>query len=100
MIDLKRDDLNPLIESGKDLILYFYQPNHAASTIGFSAVEEVENMIGRSFEIYKVNVSTELEIKDAFGVNGVPETISVKNKKIHKRTVGVLFSNQILDLLK
>ena len=100
MVDLKRDELNPLIETGNDIILYFYEPNHAHSTIGFAAVEEVENLVGRNFDVFIVNVLNEPEIKDAFGVTSVPETVSVKNKRIYKRSSGVLFSNQILDLIK
>ena len=100
MKELKRDELNPLIESGKDVLLFFFELNHPASTLAYPALEEVNGMVGRSFEIYLVNASDEPEIKDAFSVDVVPEFIAVKNKKIHKRLQGILFSNQILDLLK
>jgi thioredoxin-like negative regulator of GroEL len=100
MKELKRDELNPLIESGKDILLFFFDPNHPVSTLAYPALEEVNGMVGRSFDIFLVNACDEPEIKDAFSVNAVPEFISVKNKKIHKRAKGILFSNQILDLLK
>ncbi len=100
MKNLHRDELNSVIQSGKPLILYFYRKDHAASAVGFASVQEVDGLIAKNFEIYCVDVDMEPEIADAFSVTDVPETITVKNKRIHQRAYGTLFSNQILELLK
>ena len=100
MKNLQKNELNSVIQSGKPLILYFYRNDHAASAVGIASVQEVDGLIAKNFEIYGVEVDSEPEIADAFSVTIVPETISVKNKKIYQRAHGTLFSNQILDLLK
>lgn len=100
MKNLHKDELNTVIQSGSPLILYFYREQHAASAVGMASIQEVDGLIAKNFQIYGVDIDAEPEIAEAFSISIVPETISVKNKKIHQRAHGTLFSNQILDLLK
>ncbi len=100
MIELTQSGFNALIESGDDLILYVHSPNHAPSIVGMSAIQEVDGMYGKSFEIYCVDATQEPEICNALSVDELPCAIGIKNKKVYKRITGVVYSNQILDLLK
>lgn len=100
MKELQRENFDQEIASGDDLILYLYDPKEAASVIGLGAVKEVAGYIGKNFRIFTVDISKNPEICAALDSKDVPEFISIKNKKIHKRVQGMLFSNQILDLVK
>ena len=84
----------------KDLILYFYRENHPMCTICESAVREVDGMIGKNFDLYRINADTDPEILNACNVQEVPTAISIRNRRIYKRLSGKLASNLILDLLK
>ena len=77
-------------------------PEHAPSTIGLQSMQEVDSMHGKSFVVYQVNFLEEPEIAEAFSIqkDNLPEIICIKNKKVHKRQTGPLYSNQILELLK
>jgi thioredoxin-like negative regulator of GroEL len=100
MKNLHREQLNAVIQTGKPLILYFYRNHQAQSIVGAAAVREIDQLIAKNFDVFCIDVDLEPEIADAFSVTEVPETISVKDKRIHRRVRGALFSNQILDLLK
>ena len=84
----------------KDLLLYFYRENHPMCTICESAVLEVDGMIGKNFDLYRINADTDAEILNACNVKEIPEIISIRNHRIYKRLTGRFASNLILDLLK
>jgi hypothetical protein len=65
-----------------------------------AALETVEQMHGKNFAIYIVNVDKQPEIKLALSCKDRAEFISIKEKKIHNRKAGIIFSNEILELLK
>lgn len=97
---LTKENFDEVVRSGKELILFIYQNNQAESVLTQSAIKTIDQMIGKSFEIYLVDSDAEPEILHACSIKDVPEVITVKNTKIFKRSCGVLDSNQILNLLK
>ena len=100
MKEMKQENFNALVASGNTLILCFYKDNHAMSTITLDSLKKVDAMHGKEFEIYIINADKEPEMIEACLVNTIPTTLSIVNTKIHKKEEGILFSNQILDLIK
>ncbi len=100
MKELKSESFNSVVASGDTLILNFYRDNHAMSTITLESLKKVDTMHAKEFEIYIINADKEPEIMEACLVKKVPTTLSIINTKIHKKEEGILFSNQILDLIK
>lgn len=100
MKELKQESFNSVVASGDTLILCFYRDNHAMSTIILDSLKKVDAMHAKDFEIYIINADKEPEIKDACLVKTVPTTLSIINTRIYKKEEGILFSNQILDLIK
>lgn len=100
MKDLMKDGFDSVMKSGKDLIILFYKKENAASTIAMSTMKEVDSLHARPFDTYTVDIDAEPEIAKAFDIKMVPEYISMKNCKIFKRNTDLLYSNQVLDLLK
>lgn len=97
---LQRAEFDTVMKSGKDMILFFYQKEDAASTLGIQTMNEVDSLIGRSFDLYFVDAAAEPDIVQAFSVNSIPEYISMKQSKIHKRSSDLLYANEVLALLK
>lgn len=102
MKQLQREEFNEIIKSGNDLILFFYQTGQAASELAGKSLDEVDGMLGKAFEIYVVNADDQPEICNACSVpfDQIPYFISVRQSKVLRRANGILYSNQILDLLK
>ncbi len=100
MEQLKREDFNDVILSGEVSLIFFYKAYHSISTLSLESIREVDQLIGKSFKTYSVDVDLEPEICDALSIQHAPEFICIKNSKVHKRATGFLYSNQILDLLK
>lgn len=93
-------DLDRVIKSNKDLILFFYKENDPTSILGRNTMNEVFALIGRPFDMYLIHADSEPEILNAFSVENVPEYISVKNRKIFKRSTDLLEVSEVLALLK
>lgn len=94
------EDFNQVIQSGQDLILYVFSPNDPVSQISLSAIQEVDGMIGKTFEVYLVNAVDHPEIADALSVKKIPETIGIRNRRVCSRKQGLIYSNQVLNMLR
>ncbi len=98
---LQRAEFDSVMHSGKDIILFFYyKEGDAASTLGIQTMNEVNALIGRSFDLYLVDADAEPDIVQAFSVKSVPEYVSMKKTKIHKRSSDLLRPSEVLALLK
>ncbi len=100
MKNLIREEFDQIMHSGSDMILLFYQKENAACTIALQTFTEVDAMHAKPFDTYKIDIESEPEIALAFDIKKTPEYISMKNSKIYKRSHDLLYTNQILDLLK
>lgn len=97
---LRRADLDDVIKSNKDLILFFYKENDPTSILGCNTMKEVFELIGRPFDMYLIHADSEPEILNAFSVKSVPEYISVKNSRIYKRSTDLLEVSEVVALLR
>ena len=97
---VSKEIFDPLMKSGKDLILFFYKKNDAASILGLNTMNEVNALIGKNFELYLIDVESEPEIAEAFSIKIIPEYISMKENKIFKRSTDLLEVSRVLNLLK
>jgi len=97
---LIREEFEQVMHKNQDLILLFYQKENAACQLAMQTLEEIHSMHARPFDIYVIDIDAEPEISFAFDIKNVPEYISMKNSKIYKRSCKLLYTNQILDLLK
>ena len=100
MEHITREGFDLIMKSGEKLLLYFYREGDAASFLGMNTMKEIEQLLGRDFNIYLVNVDLEPEISYAFANTIAPEFITMKDCKIHKRSTDRLTASQVLELLK
>lgn len=99
-LKLKRAEFDSIMNSGNPLIIYFYREGDPASVLQMQRIAQLDELVAKNFGLYIVDVSEEPEISAAFDVESVPQIIAMKNSKIYKRTEDLLYTNQILDLLK
>jgi thioredoxin-like negative regulator of GroEL len=99
-LKLKRAQFDSVMHCGMPLLIYFYKEGDAASTLGMESIRQLDHLVAKDFGLYIVDVSEEPEISEAFDVNTVPQIVTMKNSKIYKRSENLLYTNQILDLLK
>ncbi len=97
---LRREEFDQVIRSGNDIIIFCYKENDAESTLGMKALETIERMYGKNFNTYIVNILNEPEIVSALGSTDHAEFICIKKTKIYSRKTGIIYSNEILELLK
>lgn len=97
---LRRSELDRVVRSGADLILFFYKKNHAPSILGIATMENVDALVAKPFQLYLIDTEDEPEITKAFSVETVPEYVTVKNRRIYKRSSDLLEPSQVLALLK
>ena len=97
---LKREDFDFVMHRGKDLILFFYRENDPASILGIQTMNEINSLLGRSFDLYLINFDEQPEIADAFSVKKIPEYITMKQTKIYKRNTELLNASEVLEMLK
>lgn len=100
MTELTRENFDQKLAEHNKALIFFHRPNHAASFLGHTLIKAIDQMVGKDFEIFSVNISNEPEVCDLFSISDVPEYVCVKNKKIHKRAVQLKYTNQVLNLLK
>ena len=97
---ITKDDMNEIVRKGEDQLILFYKKNHAPSTLFLDVFQSVDSLIGKNFSCYIVDVDAEPIVAEVFSVTDAPEVVSMRNTKILKRSNNILYSNQILDLLK
>ncbi len=97
---LQRAEFESVMHNGRDMILFFYKKMDPASILGINTIEEVNDLIGRGFDLYLVDVDNESDIANAFSVETIPEYVSMKNCKIFKRSTDLLQPSGVLAMLK
>lgn len=95
-IDGIKGELGDKIKAGQKLLIYFFSP-------GCSACKHVTPVIDKIKEertdIYKVDLSKDMELGQKFGVMGTPATIVIENKKISKYVLGAKSESYLRELL-
>ena len=97
---ITKKNLDTVLKSGKDLILFFYITNDPASILGLNTMNDVNALIGKNFDLYLIDAESEPEVAEAFSIKKIPEYISIKESKIFKRSTDLLEVSHVLNLLK
>ena len=63
-------------------------------------LEEVDNELGGSVKICKVNVDEATQLAVSYGVMSIPTLILFERGEAKERTVGLISKEQILELVK
>ena len=97
MIEVTKSDFAEKTQSGK-VVLDFWAPWCGQCKAMAPMMETVEKDAGIPF--YKINVSTETELADQFGVISLPTLIFMENGVEYNRLTGMKPKGAILNAIK
>ena len=85
-----------VLKSDKPVLVDFYADWCGPCRMLGPVLEELSN----EYNIYKVNVDNEEELARKYGIMSIPCVISFKDGNEHKRSVGLVDKETLLELLK
>ena len=62
-------------------------------------LEEIAEESNGKFSVYKVNTDNDPDLAIEYNVSGIPNIISFVDGKLHKRVVGVVPKEELLELV-
>lgn len=99
MISINSNNLDELVQSGETLVFLFYRNNDTLSDMVMNYLNELDAMVGKTFNICIVDASVEADVAEAFAVNDLPEVVIIKEKRIRCRENKILYASQILKMI-
>lgn len=63
-------------------------------------IEDVANGAGDRVKVCKINVESEKELAEKFGIRSIPTLVVMKNGSVMNRSIGVTGKKAIMDMLE
>lgn len=99
MTILTTEEYNAILKKARTLLIYLYKKDDPFCELQNSAVKEIDALIGKSFHLYCVNVDQDPAIANVLDIKNVPAFVYLSDGRIINKSSGVLYTNQILDLV-
>lgn len=99
VIKLNKENFEEIKNSDKTVLLDFYADWCGPCRMVSPLVDEIAEE-NPQYLVGKINVDSEPELAEAFGVSSIPMLVVMKGGKIVNQSVGARPKAQILDMLK
>ena len=100
ILDINSDSYKREIENYNGTVLIdFFAPWCAPCKAMSPVLESVAQKAGNEIKICKINVETEKNLAEKFGIMSIPTLVVMKNGEIKNRSIGVTGKKAIMDML-
>lgn len=89
-------DIGSKVKAGKKLLLYFYSPSCGACRPMTPVIDEMRK---KNRDVYKIDLSQNMNLGRIFGVMGTPATVVVENRKIIQYILGARSESFVKKLI-
>ena len=72
----------------------------ALDVLGLEVIEDVAAGAPAEVKVCKVNVDSETELAERFGIMSIPTLVVMKNGAVKNRSIGVTGKQAIMDMLE
>lgn len=98
MEELKNNDFEIAVESGKKCVVDFYATWCGPCKAMLPVLESVENELGSDI-IYKIDVDKNRDLAEKYNIRAVPTFIFFENGKEKERKSGMVPKNYLIESL-
>lgn len=90
---------NEIENYGGTVLIDFFAPGCAPCKTMEPVIESVAEKADNNVKICRVNVETEKELVQRFGIMSIPTLVVIKNGEIKNRSIGVTGKKAVMDML-
>lgn len=84
---------------GGTVLIDFFAPGCAPCKTMEPVIKSVAEYADKSVKVCRVNVETEKELVQKFGIMSIPTLVVMKNGEIKNRSIGVTGKKAVMDML-
>jgi thioredoxin 1 len=96
---ITRKNISKVLDSGKPVLIDFWAPWCGPCRMAAPIVDEVAKEAAEKIHVGKVDIDSEPELAQQFGVMSIPTLVLLKDKKIAARSVGLKSKKAILEMI-
>lgn len=98
-VTVTRENIHNFLDSGKPVLIDFWAPWCGPCRMAAPIVEEVAKEASEKVRVGKVDIDSEPELAEQFGIMSIPTLVLMKDKKVAARSVGLKSKKDILKMI-
>ncbi|MCI1966096.1 MAG: thioredoxin [Oscillospiraceae bacterium] len=96
---ITKKNIHQVLNSGKPVLIDFWAPWCGPCRMAAPIVDEVAKEAAAKVHVGKIDIDSEPELAEQFGVMSIPTLVLMKDKKIAARSVGLKSKKAILKMI-
>lgn len=96
---ITKKNIHRVLDSGKPVLIDFWAPWCGPCRMAGPIVDEVANEAAEKVHVGKVDIDSEPELAEQFGIMSIPTLVLLKDRKVTARSVGLRSKKDILEMI-